>query len=184
MMRISWVLQSDYRFDSTVDMDRIKSVGPLWGSWQTWRDCQTDNVVSHEMAKCRELLDRAFQAVCNFYIPKKHYQSLNRPMGVKLYEGDFIQEVTNIEDIVSMHLASQQSDIVLMLGFDLETSTSVRDQYEAHKFKNYHGLIRSIIHSTPTVQWVCVDHRGIFDKAYKDLGNLSQDSMKKVFEML
>jgi hypothetical protein len=97
---------SDYQSRSCCGCKQIKSVGPVWGSWQTWRGCNTDNVICHQQQKSRELLDRAFQAVCNFYVPRSLYEPLGRPVGVRFYDGDFDQELDHIEDIVAMHLAS------------------------------------------------------------------------------
>jgi hypothetical protein len=184
MMRVNWVFAEGYQLDPAVDADAVKSVGPTWGSWRTWRGCGTDNVICHDRAKAQELIKRAFQAVCNFYIPKKHYQDVGRPTGVKLYEGDFTQELDRIEDIIAMHLVSGISDIVLLVGFDFGPLPTVADQFEQHKLKNYHGLMRSTINSDQAVQWVAVDHPTELDKAYQNLSNLTCDSMESVLKLL
>ena len=88
-MRINWIFADDLVLDPTIDVDQIKNIGATWGSWRTWRGCGTDNVLCHDRSRATELLGRAFQAVCNFHVPKKHYQDLGRPLGVKLYDGDF-----------------------------------------------------------------------------------------------
>ena len=141
-MRINWVVASDYQLDPAVDADLIKNIGPIWGSWKTWRSCATDNVICHDSAKGVELIKRNFQQTCNFYIPESSIKMLGRPSEVKVYGGKFLQEVDNIEDIVALHLASAQSDIVIMMGFDLSTVVDSADRFDTHKKKNYLGLIR------------------------------------------
>ena len=184
-MRISWVYAEGYSLDPSVDVDAVKQIGSTWGGWRTWRPCSTDNVVCHDLNKARELLQRAFQAVCNFYLPKKHYEQLSRPMGIKLYDGDFNQEVDGIEDIIAMHLAVQQSDIVLLLGFDFSAPVLPEDdRFQKHKILNRHGLIRSAISSNVQTQWVLVDHPEELDKAYQTLTNLTCDKMENVIQLL
>jgi len=184
MMRVNWVVTSGYVFDPTVNLELVKSVGPIWGSWKSWRACSTDNVICHDIGKSRELINRAFQAVCNFYVPKKNYQDLSRPVGVRLYDGDFSQEVDDLEDIVSLHLAGSSSDIVLMLGFDLRIPKSMSDRFEMHKIRNRHGLIRSVINSQENTQWVAVDHQNDPDSSYKSLSNFTCDNIDSVLKLL
>lgn len=181
-MRINWVIAGGYQIDPTVDLEKFKGIGSLWGSWTTWRSCGTDNVVCSDFAKSRDLIARAFQSVCNFYIPSGYYQDLGRPLGCKLYDGQFAQEVDNLDDIVAMHLASSQSDIILLLGFDFGLPVQVTDKFQAHKIKNYHGLMRGII-SGSTAQWVAVD-ADVMDKAYQNLDNLTTDRLETILASL
>ena len=183
MMRISWVIAGDYQLDPTVSVEQMKNIGPMWGSWRTWRGCGTDNVICHEQKKARELLDRAFQAVCNFYIPRSLYESLSRPVGIRLYDGDFNQELDGIEDIVAMHLASADSDIVLMLGFGWSLPQNVEDRFERHKITNRHGLKRSAIAGRDQIQWVAIDCIDL-DKSYQNLPNLTCDSLQNALNLL
>ena len=184
MMRINWVFAETYQIDPVIDIDAVKNVGPTWGSWRTWRSCATDNVICYDYKKAQELLTRAFQSVCNFYVPKKHYQDLNRPMGVKLFEGDFEQEVAHKEDIVALHIIAPVSDIVLMLGFDLGTQSVPSTNIDVHRLKNYHGMINSVIRNHPDVQWVLIDHDRSLDKAYQNLPNLTVDNLENALKLL
>lgn len=183
-MRINWVYAADYQIDPAVDIEQIKSIAPSWGSWRTWRSCNTDNVICHDLVKAQELIGRAFQAVANFYIPKSYYQTLNRPVGVKLYDGEFDQEADGIEDIVSVHLAGSISDLVLLAGFDFGPLPALEDKYQIHKLKNRHGLLRSVITRNPEVQWVMIDHTKELDKAYQNIVNLTCDTMPNVLKLL
>lgn len=184
MMKLSWVIAQGHMLDPGISIESMKSVGATWGSWQTWREWSTDNVICHHPAKCRELLDRAFQAVCNFHVPRAQYEFLQRPVGVRLYEGDYNMDVDGLEDIVAMHLASHQSDIVLMLGFDLAPIVVSQDPLERHRLQNRYGLLRGTIVTNNRVQWVLVDHTKKLDKAYQALPNLSCDSMSSVLKLL
>jgi hypothetical protein len=182
-VKISWVVAADHSLDPTVDVEQIKSVGPIWGSWRTWRSCGTDNVICHEQQKGRELLDRAFQAVCNFYIPRNLYEPLSRPVGVRLYDGDFDRELDHIEDIVALHLAGASSDIVLIVGFNWMLPEDITDRFERHKITNRHGLMRSVILSRAQTQWVAIDCANM-DKSYQNLPNLTCDTMQNALQLL
>lgn len=183
-MRVNWVVTAEYQLDPVVDLERVRGIGPIWGSWKTWRSCATDNVICHSPAKARELLDRAFQAVCNFYVPRGAYEFLKRPVGVKLYEGEFLHDTDSIEDIIALHLAAASSDIILMLGFDLTEIQSTEDRLANHRAFNRHGLIRSVIGASPSVQWVAVDHQSEMDRSYRELPNLTCDTMKNALQLL
>ena len=183
-MLVNWVFTDSYQLDPTVDSEQLKSIGPSWGSWRTWRSCNTDNVICHDLNKATDLIGRAFQAVCNFYVPKNYYQDLGRPMGLKLYDGEFSFDIDHVEDVISMHLASETADIILMVGFDLGAIPDLQDRVALTKMKHYRGMIRSKINSTPDVQWVLVDHPQILDKMYQDLPNLTCDTMENALKLL
>ena len=183
-MRVSWVAAASYQFDAALDVDRIKAVGPIWGSWQSWRACATDNVICHNRAKARELLDRAFQAVCNFHVPRAHYEFLQRPVGVRLYEGDYQQQVDDIEDIIALQLSAASSDIVLMLGYDLGEIEPSEDRLIQHRRVNRHGLIRSALVASVQTQFVLIDPARELDKAYQELPNVTCDTMANALQLL
>lgn len=183
-MRINWVFEDSYVLDPTINVDLVKNIGPTWGSWRTWRSCSTDNVICHDRAKAQSLLERAFQAVCNFHIPKKYYADLGRPLRVKLYDGDFDHDIQRPENIVALHLAQKQSDIVLLVGFDLGPIVWPDDPFETKQLKDYHGMVRSLFATDPNIQWVLVDHAPELDKAYQDLTNLTCDKFANVLQLL
>jgi len=183
-MKISWILSNSLVLDPTVDIDQLKNIGAFWGSWRTWRSCQTDNVICHDMAKADELIKRAFHAVCNFYIPNSIYTSLDRPTGVKLYEGDFIHDVDRHEEIVAMHLVASASEIVLMMGFDFSEPVKNPDKLVEHRETNYRNLTKQAMIDNPNTQWVMVDHPAEFRKDLQKVANLSRDSLENVIGML
>jgi hypothetical protein len=183
-MNITWVVATGYQIDPAVDLDAMKNIGPIWGSWSTWRSCGTDNVVCHNLAKARELLQRDFQKNCNFYTPEQYHSDLGRPSDVRYYGGKFDEEIDHIEDVVSMHLSTAASELVLMLGFDFPPMAELTDRFELHKLRNRYGLMRSLIVGNPDTQYVLIDHPKQLEKTFQDLPNLTCDNLGNVLQLL
>jgi hypothetical protein len=182
-MNISWVLADSVIMDPLADVPKMKEIGSMWGSWKTWRGCSTDNVICHDMGKAQELIKRSFQSTCNFYIPNEAWVTLDRPDGVQLYEGKFLDEFQP-EEIVAMHLAASQSDIILLLGFDLTEKTKNPDRLLEHRAHVYRTLVKHCIEGNPEVQWVLVDHPGDVMKFMSKIPNLVKDSMETALSLL
>ena len=177
-MKINWVLGNLTEFSPEIKIETLKNIGPFWGSWKTWRSCKTDNVICHDLDRASALLARNFQQNCNLYIPNNIYSTLNRPEHVKLYNGDFVDlELDNKEDIVALHLASAQSDIVLMTGFDLSPIEKTQDRLANHKLTNYKNLVKHAIMGNAQTQWVLLDHAPELDKDIQSLPNLTVDTL-------
>jgi hypothetical protein len=181
-MNISWVLSNQAALDPTIDIARLKELGSFWGSWRTWRSCQTDNVVCHDQAKAADLVKRDFQNLCNLYIPNTVYLGLDRPAGVKVYEGDFVHDVDHQEDIVAMHLATVASDIILLLGFDFSEQAKNEDRLQEHRAHNYRSLTKQVIMDNPLIQWVVIDHEPELRKDLQELSNLGKDTLKNILQ--
>jgi hypothetical protein len=183
-LNISWVLADGVDLDPTQELEPLKQAGPFWGSWRTWRAYQTDNVICHDPAKVDELLNRAFQAACNFYISYATFQALDCPLGVKVYQGDFVHEVGHQEEIIAMHLAASVSDIVLLLGFDLQEQEKNPDKLTEHRAHVYRTMVKHVVEDNPEVQWVLVDHPGDIMKMLVNLPNLNKDTMDTALSLL
>ena len=183
-MNVSWVLANSLVLDPTVDIEAIKAVGPFWGGWQTWRSCGTDNVICNDFNRAQSLLTRKFNEGCNFYIPNTIYQSLDRPPRVRLYDGTTNLDLENKEEIIAMHLAASQSDIVLLLGFSWQPQPKNPDRLQEHRAQNYRNLIKQVMVENQTVQWVLIDHAPKIMLELKDLPNLTQDTLSSVLKML
>jgi len=181
-MNISWVLSDTCSIDPTVDINGLKEIGPIWGSWKTWRSCQTDNVICHNLSKSKELLQRQFQNSCNFYIPHSSWSALERPENVNLYEGSFINEFQP-EEIIAMHLAASTNDIILLLGFDWTERDKNPNKLEEHQFQAYRSLISHAISDNPDTQWVLVDHPDPVMKMLSKLKNLTTDTLENCLEL-
>jgi hypothetical protein len=183
-MNVSWVLSNTLILDPSVDIESVKAVGPFWGGWQTWRSCGTDNVICNDFDRAKSLLDRKFNEGCNFYIPNSIYQSLDQPSQVKLYDGTTELDLENKEEIIAMHLAASQSDIILLLGFDWQPKSKNPDRLLDHRAQNYRTLIKHAIVENFSVQWVLIDHPPKLMLELKDLPNLTQDTLSNVLTML
>ena len=183
-MNINWVLSDSLILDPTISIDQLKNIGSFWGGWRTWRAYATDNVICHNSLKATELLERQFQKMCNLYIPNSLYVTLNRPGGVKLYEGDFMHEVDRQDELAAVHLSATVSDIVLLLGFDLSETEKNPDKLLEHRALNYRNIFRSAIKENPTVQWLLIDHPGKITPELANLENLSTDTLANVIGML
>lgn len=179
-MNINWVISETIAADPMMDFNRLKDIGSLWGSWRTWRACATDNVICHELSDAQNLIQRDFHKQCNFYIPNSNYIALDRPIGVKLYEGNFQHDVDHREEIIAMHLASSTCDIVLLLGFDFQELPPNPDRLIEHRNHNYWSLAYQIIKDTPRVQWLCINHPGKVRKEIANLENFSQDKLSNI----
>jgi hypothetical protein len=183
-MKIAWVLANGLVPDSELDLDRLKEIGPFWGGWQTWRSCATDNVICNDLDRAQSLLARKFNENCNFYIPNNIYQNLKRPSGVKLYDGTTDLDLNNKEEIIAMHLASAQNDIVLLLGFNWTPQPKLEDRLLEHRVQNYRTLIKHAMVENNQTQWVLLNHPPELKKELKDLPNLTQDTLDNVLKML
>ena len=183
-MNITWVVATGHQINPIVDIDVLKNVGPIWGSWTTWRSCSTDNVVCQDLGRARELIQRDFQKSCNFYTNEQYHSDLGRPTGVKYYGGSFDQEVDSIDDIISLHLATAASEIVLMMGFDFLPIVETADRFELHKIRNRYGLVRSLISNNADTQFVLIDHPKKLEKTYQELSNLTCDKLGNVLKLL
>lgn len=181
-MQVSWII-SDTFSDPTVEPETLKQIGGIWGSWRTWRAWRTDNVVCYDTSKAKELIKRAFQAVCNLYVPKSAYVELGRPSSVGLFEGDFPAEFDNTEEIIAMHLIAEQNDLVLLLGYNL-CNPVIEDVYEKHKRKNYLAAFASAVKMYPDTQWVVLDHSGDLADNLTELENITCDTYDNVLQLL
>lgn len=183
-MNVSWVFADSLVLDPLIDLQKIKEIGSSWGSWKTWRGCQTDNVICHDLTKAQELIRRNFHKNCNFYIPNNFFVTLDRPDGVKLYEGNFNDDTDQPDEIIGMHFAASVSDIVLLLGFDLTEKAKNPDKLKEHQAHVYRTLVKHAIEDNPTVQWVLVDHPDDVMKLLSKLDNLVKDSMETALSLL
>lgn len=183
-MKVNWVVSNNIILDPAVDIDTLKDVGSFWGSWKSWRSCQTDNVICNDLGKAKDLVQRDFQKLCNFYIPSVNFVLLDRPIGVRLYEGQYQQDIDNAEEIITMHLAASQSDIILLLGFDWSERPKNPDKLLEHNAHVYRHLVKHAIEENASVQWVLLDHQPNIMPELSKLPNLTKDTLSNVLGML
>jgi hypothetical protein len=183
-MNVNWVVAYNTDLDPGVDLQKIKNIGSIWGSWRTWRGCQTDNVICHNGTQAKELIDKRLHTACNFYVSSEIYKALNQPERVFSYGGDFSHDVIEQDDLVAMHLAATTSDIVLLLGFDWTARPLPKEPDKRLLRHNYINLVRESIAGNAKTQWVLIDHPGAIMPELAKLPNLTQDSINNVFQML
>ena len=75
-MKANWVFSATYSPDPTIDLGVVKNIGSTWGSWKSWRACQTDNVICNSKKEIEALLSKSFQNSCNFTYQKSFIKSL------------------------------------------------------------------------------------------------------------
>lgn len=182
--KISWVLSDTVALDPTQNISDLKKLGPFWGSWRTWRACQTDNVICHDQVKAAEFVQRKFQNLCNLYIPDSVYVSLDRPERVNVYAGEFVHDVIHQEEIVAMHLAATTSDIVIMLGWDLTELVTNADRLQASQAQHHRNLLRQAFINYYQTQWVIIDHASTIDPNLTNLDNVVVDNLASVLQFL
>lgn len=181
-MKLCWIVADDFA-SPHIEPKTLKDLAPIWGSWRTWRAWGTDNVLCDDDSEAQELIQRAFQSVCNLYVPQRHYATLGRPMKVNLYEGSFPGELDHAEEIVAMHLVAESTDLVLMLGFDL-TQITETEKLAKHKKINYQNAFRATLNTYPNTQWVLIDHPGDLDKSFQNITNITCDKFENVLHLL
>lgn len=182
-MNISWVLADQLVLDPLVNVTDMKKLGSLWGSWRTWRACGTANVICHDTVKANDLIKRNFHKNCNLYISNDSHITLGRPEGVNLYEGKFIDEIDQQDEIVALHLSASTSDVILLLGFDWTEKTKNPDKLIEHRAHVYRTLVLNVIKNNPNTQWVLVDHAGPVTKWLSKLDNLTIDTMESALSL-
>jgi len=180
-MRTCWIIADDFA-SPHIEPEQIKKIAPVWGSWRTWRAWHTDNVLCDDLPKAKELVQRAFHSVCNFYTANKNFAELGRLNKINLYEGEFPGELDHREQIIAMHLVAENNDLVLLLGFDL-TDKKFDDKFESHKHLNYINAFRATLNTYPETQWVLIDHPGEVSKKITP-PNLTKDSFDSVIQLL
>lgn len=181
-MKVSWVISQTTPV--LADSELIKSVGPTWGSWHTWKHYKTDNIICTDLTEAKALMQRSMHTVANFYIPRDFYVELGRPAGLKMFDGQFKGPAhKNKDDVVALNLTAQTSDIVLMLGFNL-SPIQTDDKIEKVIEQAYQMNVRSVIRDNLDVQFVLVEYYGESAKVFNELENLTQDSLQAVVEML
>jgi len=182
-MQINWVISKDIK-DIEQSIDVLKNIGPLWGSYITWKKFKTDNCICHEKNIASDLIKRAFHAVSNLYIPSTLYTPLGRPVGVKLFDGGFdLIDVINKDDIISLHLAASNANIILLLGFDLTTNIETSEVNKFNRNSYYKNLI-ILFNSNPDIQFVIVDHYDDTDQMFNDIPNLTFDTTNSIISLL
>jgi hypothetical protein len=183
-MRVSWIIADDAVLAPGVDSDQLKAVGSLWGGWRNQRAYQIDNVVCNDLRRTMTLVQHGIHQRCNLYVSRPNHLTLGSPEGMQVYEGEFMHELDRQDEIVTLHLAAGQSDIILLLGFDWQPYVANTDALLELRAHNYRQLVRHVVQDNPDTQWVLVDHPPKLMPELANLDNLTVDNLNNVFELL
>jgi hypothetical protein len=178
-MNIAWLFAENTLLPPATDLQAIKNVAPIWGSWRTQRGYQTDNVICWDPVQATQLVAQGYGAICNLFIHQSVYEQLEKPDRVRVFGGEFVHSVDSADDIVGMHLVASAADVILMVGFDF-----VEPKNSNESRMNYLGLAAQVVQDHPKQQWVMVDHSPELAKPFAGQENITCDRMKNVLQLL
>jgi len=182
-MRISWVISEDIT-DNALDMKVVKETSSSWGSWKVWKKYKVDNCVCTDTSEATKLIQRAFHAVCNFYMMQESFTKVGSPVGVKLFDGKFKSDyIDNKDDIVALNIAAPGHDIVLLSGFNLSPMME-DDEVKNVSREEYYYNIKELIKSNSTTQFVFVDYKHEISQWIRELDNVTFDTISSVKSLL
>jgi len=177
-MNIAWLFAENTVLPPTTPVQTIRDLAPIWGSWRTQRSYQSDNVVCWDPTQAEKLVRQGYAKICNLYIPETVYQQLDRPVGVRAFGGVFDFAVDSVDDIIATHLVASVADVILMVGFDLESKTKLSSSRT-----NYIGILANAIELSGK-QWVIVDHHTDLAEPIQKLTNITSDLLPNVLQLL
>ena len=178
-MNIAWLFAENTLLPPATDVQAIKNVAPIWGSWRTQRGYQTDNVICWDPQQATQLVAQGYGAICNLFIHQSVYNKLDKPEGVRVFGGEFVHAVDSYDDVVGMHLVASNADVVLMVGFDFTEPKTLTESRT-----NYLGLTAQVVRDHPKQQWVMIDHSNELAKPFAGQENITCDRMKNVLQLL
>lgn len=176
-MNINWVIGEHIILDPTTDIDRLKKIGSMWGSWKTYRACPTDNTICYDSTKAQELVKNKFNTMSNLYVHNSAFKDQETPKNIREFGGNFEHDVENRDEIICIHLCASIADIVLLYGFDW-TESGIKSKSE-----HYHGLTLQAIKSYPDTQFLLVEHDSNLHPDYAVLDNLTTDTLANVLSI-
>lgn len=168
----------------TPDIDTMKDLGAIWGSWASFQSCDTDNCIADDFSDARKLLDQGLNTKCNLWTHEDNFAMLERPEGLSIYKIGIDKDLIHRDDLVSMALTAARYDIVVCMGFDLDENGSVTDRLERHEHKRYLMAIKHIIKGFPDTQFVFVDLPSDATPDISDLPNFTCDNIQNVLQLL
>ena len=174
-MNIAWLFAESIDLVPTVDIKQLHAAAPIWGSWRTWRSYGTDNVICYNADQARKLVEQQYQKVCNLYIHQTVWEELGKPTTTRCFGGEFPHSFEFADNVVAMHLASAANDIVLMMGFELDSKQPKSP---------YLDFVAQTVQTTPKTQWVLVDHEPKLAKSFAGLKNITCDKLQNVLQLL
>lgn len=154
----------------------LRKVGNLWGDMDTHKAWATDNVVCVNNEAARLAINMGVHERCNFFINDTNFETVGKIKNVRYYSGTFPGEFSRPEEVISMNLAANYFDLVILLGFDLDESET-QDQI------NYIAAVKAAVTQAPEVQWVAIPLRKNVSKVFDELDNFTVDNLDNVINL-
>jgi len=183
-MNIAWLLHQEIQ-RNTIDKDLLAKIGPTWGSWNTFNEYKTNNIICYDLKTTKELVNKKWQNKTNLYIGQNNFIAAGAPTDVYQFGGEFTNPaILYPETIIAANLAAPQYDILLLVGFDLSPIFEGVNELTKHNIMNYYMNIKTVIQDNQTCQFVLVDYRLELHDIFKDSSNLTADTVQSIKEQL
>lgn len=108
------------------DVEPLRDAGPVYGCNFIYQDYHVDNLVACDLHVAKEIISSGYHTRCNFYTRDQHYSELNQPQSVKVLpelkkKGRSKHEKAQNwgSGLYAAYIACQHSDVVVLLGYDL-----------------------------------------------------------------
>jgi len=175
-MRVNWILGIDAPVLDSATVEGMKDVAPIWSGTSRMQPGVADNLVCHDLIRGELMLRKRYDMIYNLYVTHR-LQNLGIDSQASYYQGQFDGAITAIEDIICLHLVASISDLVILVGFDLETQAAAP---ESEAKRNRLGMIRQLMTNDQDLQWILVQDASGLDPAFGDLPNVSCDALENV----
>lgn len=177
-MRCNWIIGPNTPILDINTVDRMHDVAPIWSSVTSMQPGIADNLVCHDTLTGELMLRKNYGAIYNLYVPQC-LASLGLPCRASYYQGEFDGDVSGIEDVICLHLVLPVSDIILAVGFDLSAKSA---KHDITAMQNRLGMIRQLMTTDPEMQWILIGSENKIHDTFRNLPNVSCDTMKNVLE--
>jgi hypothetical protein len=183
-VEICWVVQKDYDPKSDIGAEKMKELCTVWGSYKSWRQCQTDNCVVEDFSEARRLVDRDFNLKTNLWTHEENYDDLGRPEALSLHKITIDKTLQDKDDLVALALAGARYDLVMCIGFDISFHKDITDKLELHEHKRYLSAIANIVRGFDQTQFVFIDLPNDPAENFDGLENITCDNIQNVLTLV
>lgn len=177
-MNIAWLFSENTVLRPDIDLQKIKDIAPIWGSWRIQRGYHIDNAVCWNNEQAEKLIAQGYSKICNLFVHQSVYNQQKKPNTINVFDGEFGMPVDCPDDVIAAHLVESAADVVLMMGFDFE-----QRKKSSESRNNYISLMAQLIKSSQK-QWVIIDHCTDLDHAFDKIANLTRDKLPNVLHLL
>jgi|LakMenEpi03Aug12_release.lakeMendotaPanAssembly.Ray.scaffolds.fasta_scaffold157823_2 hypothetical protein len=166
-LNIAWCIGSFVQEYSLPRIQQIKTLNPTWGGWYTYNFANTNNVICYNDKLAAQLIEKHWQDVCNLWVKDAVWRE-----GLYKFAGQISHPIEHPEDIIAVHLASQ-NDLCILIGYNAQTD----DQ-------DYLGLLHAAITAYPDCQFIWVNDLALPEIPWATVTNLTCDNFENVLSYL